>query len=118
MRPIRLSSGLLASLLARCRSLRICASLASRQQPGNPARLSLILNAHWNKELVIENTRGQSYLPVDSESSGKHRLLDIADVFVYSLARSLTPGRQLKCTNLPEAHIEAFGAPGEEWVVG
>jgi hypothetical protein len=46
MRPIRWSFWPLVSLLACYRFLRICASPEAK----NPARLNLILKAHWNSE--------------------------------------------------------------------
>jgi len=48
MRLIRLFFGPLASLLARCRSAAHKRLARASPDVRNPARLSLILKAHWN----------------------------------------------------------------------
>ena len=48
MNLIRLSFWPLASLLARYRPVAGMRLVRASPEPQNPARLSLILNAHWN----------------------------------------------------------------------
>ena len=42
------------------------------------------------KELVIENVVGPSYLPIEHASLKKPVMLDIADLFTYSIAREFS----------------------------
>ena len=42
------------------------------------------------KELVVENVDGPSYLPIEHASIKKPVMLDIADIFTYSIAREFS----------------------------
>lgn len=48
------------------------------------------------KDVVIENSAGVSHLPISLEGEDRHLLLDIADIFTYSVSRSMSSGRPLE----------------------
>ena len=71
------------------------------------------------KEFVIENLAGRSYLPVETPQKEKHSLLEVADIFAYSVARSLSPGKSLEYRDfLADVHVELLRDIGEEIVLG
>ncbi|MDO8927206.1 MAG: hypothetical protein Q7U94_09900 [Sideroxyarcus sp.] len=71
------------------------------------------------KELVIENLAGRSHLPVETACEEKHPLLEVADIFVYSVARSFSDGKPLEYQNFSaEVHVELILGIGEEIVLG
>lgn len=72
------------------------------------------------KDLVIEKpTIGKSFLPVEPVSEIKHSLLDVADIFVYSNARSISQGRPLEYSNFSaDVQLELILDMGEEIVLG
>jgi hypothetical protein len=71
------------------------------------------------KELVVENPSGPTYLPIEHASGTKHSLLDIADIFVYSIARELGSNKPLDYGQYcGEVHVEQMTNYGEEIVGG
>lgn len=71
------------------------------------------------KEIVIERPIGRSYLPVEPAIDVKHPLLDLADIFVYSVGRSLSQGKPLEYTDFSaDVHVELLWGTGEEIVFG
>lgn len=71
------------------------------------------------KEMVIKHPGGSSYLPVEPAADVKHPLLDLADIFVYSIGRSLSQGKPLEYTNFSaDVHVELLSGIGEEIVLG
>lgn len=71
------------------------------------------------KELVIVTPNGPSHLPVEIVQEKKHPLIDIADVFSYSAARSMYPENPLEYGNFKsEMYIEILPSTGEEFVLG
>ncbi len=70
------------------------------------------------KDLVIKRPNfDASYLPV--VSSSKHQLLEIADLFLYSITRTFAPGREIIFPNFQgEAYIQVIGHATEEIVFG
>lgn len=71
------------------------------------------------KEIVIESPAGRSYLPIEPAFGVKHSLLDVADIFVYSLGRSLSQGKPLEYSDFSaEVHVELAWGTGEEIVLG
>lgn len=71
------------------------------------------------KEIVIESPMGRSYLPIEPASDVKHPLLDVADIFAYSVGRSLSQGRPLEYSDFSaNVHVELLWGTGEEIVLG
>lgn len=71
------------------------------------------------KELVIESLAGRSYLPVETAQEGKHSLLEVADIFSYSAARSMSPSKPLEYRDFSaDVHVELLCGTGEEIVLG
>lgn len=71
------------------------------------------------KELVVDGPKGPSHLPLQFASDKKHPLLEVADIFTYSIARSLSQGKPLEYRDF---EAEVFAQPllfsKEEWVLG
>jgi hypothetical protein len=69
--------------------------------------------------LTIENQEGKSLLPIISTGESKHPLIEIADIFIYSIARELS-GRSPLPMSGKKATVLAMirGAPMEEMVLG
>jgi hypothetical protein len=71
------------------------------------------------RELVVENRSGSTYLPIEHASDTKHSLLDMADIFVYSIARELGANKPIDYGQYcGEVHVEVMANRGEEIVVG
>ncbi len=71
------------------------------------------------KELVIENKDGSTYLPIIHATDKKSSLLDVADIFIYSIARELEGKRPIDYGRYcGEVLIEQMVDYGEEIVVG
>lgn len=71
------------------------------------------------RELVIENQNGQTYLPIVHPSVKKHLLLDIADIFTYSLAREFANNRSIDYDRFcGEVHVEKMVDFGQEIIAG
>lgn len=71
------------------------------------------------KELVVENLAGASHLPLVMAKEEKHVLLEVADIFVYSVARSMSCGQPLEYRNFfAEVYVKLLWGLGEEIVLG
>lgn len=71
------------------------------------------------KEFVIESPAGRSHLPVETAQEGKHTLLEVADVFLYSVARTISSGKSIEYRHFSaDVHVELFQGIGEEIVLG
>lgn len=71
------------------------------------------------RELVIENKAGASYLPIATASERKSPLIDVADLFTYSLAREFVGDRSIDYKKFcGEALVMVMPDLGNEIVVG
>ena len=71
------------------------------------------------REMFIEGPAGSSYLPIEMAQETKHALLDVADIFVYSIARDLSQGRPLEYPRFSaEVLVELVHHEGEELILG
>jgi hypothetical protein len=71
------------------------------------------------KDFVIKGTLGESFLPIqDGQADSKHPMLDLADIFVWNVARS-TGSNPMTLLDRP-ARVHAVGCAnfGEELVFG
>jgi hypothetical protein len=117
----------------RPRNLPFWQMVVQRSDPGLRVRRVILdredTNVRWfsksfkwvsvAKEIVIERPIGRSYLPVEPAADVKHPLLDLADIFVYSVGRSLSQGKPLEYRDFSaEVHVELLWGTGEEIVLG
>jgi hypothetical protein len=71
------------------------------------------------KELVIEDARGPSYLPVQPATTPKPALIDMADVFTYSIGREFVADRSIDYGHYcGQVLVEKMLDRGDEWVIG
>ena len=71
------------------------------------------------RELVIENQNGPTHLPIEHPSAKKHMLVDIADIFTYSLARELASNKPIDYDRFcGEVLVEQMVDFGQELIVG
>jgi len=71
------------------------------------------------KELVIENSFGQSHLPIETAQMEKHSLLEVADIFSYSVARAMSSSKTLEFRNFSAImHLVLLPNLGAEIVLG
>lgn len=71
------------------------------------------------KELVIEKPIGRSYLPIEIGVEEKHPLLELADIFTYSVARDMSQGKPLVYQNFTaDVHVQLLWGEGEEIILG
>jgi hypothetical protein len=70
------------------------------------------------KELVVRGTLGPSHLPLQATAGAKHPLLDLADIFVWSIGRSFSD-RPIKFIDFKaDVQTVMFGPRGDELVIG
>lgn len=71
------------------------------------------------RELVVENRTGSTYLPITHATVEESPLLDIADIFTYSIGRELAGSKPIDYGRYcGEVLVEAMVNHGEEIVVG
>jgi hypothetical protein len=71
------------------------------------------------KALVIENKNGSSYLPIQPIATPKPPLLDIADVFTYSIGREFVEDRSIDYGHYcGQVLVDQVLNRGDEWVFG
>ncbi len=71
------------------------------------------------KELVVDNTDGPSYLPIEHAVLKKPVMLDIADIFMYSIAREFSGANAIDYGRYcGEVLVEVLPKYGDEIVLG
>lgn len=70
------------------------------------------------RDLVIDGPLGRSNLPLQPAISEKHPLIDVADIFTYSIARQLTKEAMAYPNLETEVHVEVLNWSGEELILG
>lgn len=71
------------------------------------------------KELVIENVEGSTYLPIVHATDYKPMMLDVADVFTYSITREFSGDKSIDyCNYCGEVFIDVLPKYEEEIVLG
>jgi hypothetical protein len=70
-------------------------------------------------EAAVKTPRGESVLPIVGSDRPTHMLVDVADIFVYSVTRQLAGLEPLRFTApSAEPYVLLRGAPTEEFVLG